>query len=179
MTYVEEHIEEVKVQVLLFSLDATTKTMLERKHKLLQKRLILVTAFAAGVAAIPVEYIDIAVNVALLVHEVHHYMHVFGFKQERVYSLKDFDNSLLKCRALLEPNFDMIHFITAKLGTCERLLLTKYLPLWNFPFHTNFLHSAATAARTYTFLDDMLQDIKHDAVLLQEHINKTNADHRM
>jgi hypothetical protein len=41
------------------------------------------------------------------------------------------------------------------------------------------ISSATTAGVTYTFLDDILQDIKDDAVLLHEHVMKTNADHRM
>jgi hypothetical protein len=40
--------------------------------------------------------------------------------------------------------------------------------------------SSATAARlTYRFLCDVLQDIYHDAVVIYEHIMKTNEDHRM
>jgi hypothetical protein len=66
---------------------------------MLQKRLFLATALSAGVAVIPfrvaaIPVVGITVN-AMLVYEVHHYMHVFGFKQEIINSLEDFNYSLL------------------------------------------------------------------------------------
>jgi hypothetical protein len=79
---------------------------------MLKKRLIAATALAAGVAAIPVPDVDIAVNTALLIHEVCHYMRVFGVNRQRVYSLKDFDISLLKCTPLLKPNLNMLLFVS-------------------------------------------------------------------
>jgi hypothetical protein len=94
MTYVEENIDGLKAQALLISLDCITKKILERKHKLLKKRLVAATALAAGVAAILVPGIDVAINTVFLVHEVCHYMSVFGIDRE------GFDHSLLKCRSL-------------------------------------------------------------------------------
>jgi hypothetical protein len=41
---------------------------------MLKKRLVIATVLAAGVAAIPVPGVDVAINIALLVHEVCHYM---------------------------------------------------------------------------------------------------------
>jgi hypothetical protein len=51
--------------------------------------------------------VDVAVNIEILAHEVRHYMQVFRVEPERVSSLTDFDHSLLKCRSLLLPNFNM------------------------------------------------------------------------
>ena len=68
---------------------------------MLKKRLVAATALAAGVATIPVSGVDVAVMTAMLVHKVRHSMSVFGVNRQRVYSLKDVDHSLLKCRSLL------------------------------------------------------------------------------
>ena len=92
-----------------------------------QKRLVAVTSVAAGVVATPVEYVYFAVNTVLLVHKVHYYMHVFGVKQESGKSLKDLHHSLLKCRALLEPHFNMIRVIT-KLTNSEQSYKGKVKP---------------------------------------------------
>jgi hypothetical protein len=63
---------------------------------------------AASIAAIPVPGLDVVINTALLVHEVCHYMSVFEINTGRVYSLTNFDHSLLNCRSLLEPNYSVI-----------------------------------------------------------------------
>ena len=85
LRYVEENIDELKAQALLFSLHSITKTILVRKHKMLQKRLVSVTALVVGISAIPVPGVDV-VNIGLLVHEVRHYMNVFEVQPEIVNS---------------------------------------------------------------------------------------------
>jgi hypothetical protein len=51
LRYVEENIDGFKAQALLFSLDSITKEIVERKYKMLKKRLVIATVLAAGVAA--------------------------------------------------------------------------------------------------------------------------------
>jgi uncharacterized protein (DUF697 family) len=176
MKYVEENIDGLKAQALLFSPDCITKKIAERKYKMLKKRLVVATALAAGVAAIPVPGVDVAINTVFLFHEVRHYMSVFGIDRERVNSLKGFDHSLLKCRSLLEPNFDMILFLSTKLGTFLALALAESVLDLIVSIVGYVISSVTTAGMTYTFLDDMLQDIKDDAMLLHEHIMKINAN---
>ena len=103
-------------------------------------------------------------------------MSVFGVDRERVNSLKDFGHSLLKCRSLLESNFNMILLIVTKLRTFLALALAESVLDFIVPIVGYVISSVTTAGMTYTFLDDMLQDIKDDAVLLHEHIMKTNAN---
>jgi hypothetical protein len=52
VTYVEDNIGGIKAQALLFSLDCITKKIVEIKYKVLKKRLVVATAFAAGVTVI-------------------------------------------------------------------------------------------------------------------------------
>lgn len=123
--------------------------------------------------------VDIAVNISVLVHEVCHYMSVFGVNRQRVYSLKDFDHSLLKCRYLLKPNFNMTYFVVAKLGIYAALVSADSFLDLILPLVGSVISSTTAARVVYKFLNDMLQDIKDDAELIYEHIVKTNADHRM
>ena len=171
LRYVEENIDDLKALALLFSLHSITKKSLVRKHKMIQKRLVLVTALVVGISAIPVPYVDV-VNIGLLEHEVYYYMNVFEVQPEKNNSLKDFDHSLLKCSALLEANAcnNMLHFITSKVGTFGKLIISKYLLKLIIPFFGSAISAANKAWTIYTFLDDMLQDIKHDAMLIHEHI---------
>ena len=179
LRYVEENIDGFKAQALLFSLDSITKEIVERKYKMLKKRLVLATAVTASIAAIPVPGVDVAINTALLVHEVCHYMSVFGINRKRVYSLRNFDHSLLKCTSLLEPNLDMAVFVVTKIGTYATLLFVQSFFDLILPLIGSVISSATAAMVTYRFLDGMLQDIYHDAVVIYEHIIKNNADHRM
>jgi len=126
-----------------------------------------------------VPVVDVAANFALLAKEVGHYMHVFEVQPEFVNSLKDFDQSLLKCRSLLTPTFKMIPFIIAKLGTYTYLFMSQSLLNLIIPFFGSVASAATAAWATYTFLDDMLQDLKHDAMLIHgQHVMEDSADHR-
>ena len=51
IAYVEDTMDGWKAQALLFSLGTMTKKVLERKHKMLKKRLVVTCAVTAGVAA--------------------------------------------------------------------------------------------------------------------------------
>jgi uncharacterized protein (DUF697 family) len=179
LRYVEDNIGGIKDQVLLFSLESITKEIVVRKYKMLKKRIVLATAVTAIIAAIPVPGLYVASNTGLLVYEVRHYMSVFGINTERVYSLTNFDHSLLNCRSLLEPNLDMADFITTKIGTYGTLVLVQSVVDLILPLIGSAISSATAAMVTYRFLDDMLQDIYHDAEVIYEHTMKPNADHRM
>jgi hypothetical protein len=60
MVFVEDNIGWLKAQALLFSLDCITKKIMERKYKMLKKRVVVATALAANVAALPVPGVDVA-----------------------------------------------------------------------------------------------------------------------
>ena len=108
-----------------------------------------------------------------------HYMHVFEVQPEFVNSLKDFDQSLLKCRSLLTPTFKMISFIIFKLGTYATVLIAQSWLDLILPFVGSVISAATASWATYTFLDDMLQDLKHDAMLIHgHHVMEASADHR-
>jgi uncharacterized protein (DUF697 family) len=70
----------------------------------------------------------------------------------------------------------MILFVAAKLGTFLGLALAQSFLDMIVPIVGSVICSVSAAGMTYKFLDDMLQEIKDDAVLLHEHIMKTNAN---
>ena len=84
LRYVEENIGGIKAQALLFSLDSITKEIVERKYKMLKKRLVIATVLAAGVAAIPVPGLDVVINIVFLRKEVRHCMRVLGSSQKQL-----------------------------------------------------------------------------------------------
>ena len=179
MANIEENIDGIKAQALLFSLGCITKKMLERQYKMLQKRIAKATAVAASIAAIPLPGVDVVVNIALLANEVYHYLSVFEINRKRVNSLRNFDHLLLKSNFMLGPNFDMPDFVVKKIGLYGALLVVQSFTDLIFPLIGPVISSGTTAWLIYRFLCDVLQDIYHDAVLIYEHIMKTNADHIM
>ena len=70
----------------------------------------------------------------------------------------------------------MILLIVTKHGTFLAPALDESVLDLIVPIVGSVISSVTIAGMTYTFIDDMPQDIKDDAVLLQEHIMKTKAD---
>lgn len=70
----------------------------------------------------------------------------------------------------------MILLIVTKLRTFLALALAESVLDFIVPIAGYVISSVTTARMTYSFLDDMLQDIKDDVMLLHEHIMKTNAN---
>jgi hypothetical protein len=121
--------------------------------------------------------VDVAANFALLAKEVGHYMHVLEVQPEFVNSLKGFDQSLLKCRSMLTPAFKMIPFIIFKLGTYATVSIAQSWLDLILPLVGSVVSAATASWVTYTFLDDMLQDLKHDAMLIHgHHVMEASAD---
>jgi hypothetical protein len=179
LRYIEETMDGFKAQLLLFSMHPMTRNMVERKHKMLKARLVKVTALAASIAATPLPAVDVAANIVLLSKEVGHYMHVFEVQPEFVNSLKGFDQSLLKSRSMLIPTFKMIPFIIFKLGTYVTVLIAQSWLDLILPLVGSIVSAATASWVTYTFLDDMLEDLKHDAMLIHgHHVMEASADHR-
>jgi GTP-binding protein EngB required for normal cell division len=177
--YIEETMDGFKAQVLVVSIHPMTKNIVERKHKLLKARLVKVTALAAGIAASPLPGVDAAANFALLAKELDHYLHVFEIQPEFVNSLKDFDRSLLKCKSLTTQTFKMIPFIISKLGYYATVAVTQSWLEIMLPLVGSIVSAATASWATYTFLDDMLQDLKHDAMLIHgHHVMEASAAHR-
>ena len=179
MVFLEVNMDGFKAEALLFSLHCITKEMLERKYQMLKNRIVVTTATAASVAAIPLPIVDVAINTEILVHEVCHYMRVFGIEPESVNTLENFDHSLLKCKSLFKPNVDMAVWIASKIGILVAMIVgTSFLDVV-LPIIGSVISSALAARVTYKFLNDTLRDIKDDAELIYEHKMYTNADHRL
>jgi uncharacterized protein (DUF697 family) len=73
----------------------------------------------------------------------------------------------------------MILFVGTKIGIYAAMMYAQSFLDCIVSISGSVISSAATAAVTYIFLDNMLQVIKDDAVLLHEHVMNINADHRM
>lgn len=172
LRYVEDNIGGLKAQALLFSLESVTKEIVEIKYKLFKARMSNIILFASGMAGLAV-----ANNTSWLENEVHLYLRLFGINQAGVNSLRKFNPSELKCRSLLEPSFNMETFVATRMGRYSSPLTTPIIDNFILSFVGSLLSAGVTAAFAYRFLNDVLQDIKHDAVLIYEHVLKPRTYH--
>lgn len=170
--YIEDNIGMLKTQAVLSSLESVTKEIVENKYKMLKKSLLSVTFLASGVFGE-----DADSNTSRLESEVHHYMHEFGFNRAGVDSLIHFNQSLLRCRSLLEPNLNMETFVAEGMASYPTPVKVPSVNDFFLSFTGHMINSGVIGMAIYLFLDNLLDNINHDAVLIYEYVLKTNAYH--
>ena len=170
--HIEDNIGCLKTQAVLFSLESVTKEIVEGKYKMLKKRILSVTILASGVFGE-----DDVSNTSWVEIEVQGYMHEFGFNRAGVDSLINFSQSFLKCRSLLEPNLNMKTFVANGLASYPTPVNVPSVNDFVRSFTEHLMHSGVNGMAIYIFLNTLLDDIKHDAVLIYEYVLQTNSYH--
>lgn len=185
MDKLDKHIQESlssinveKCQAVVFSFGSMSKIMIEEKYKSLRKRVVAVTAGTSIIAAIPVPGLDILANIGILLKEIKHYVKVFGLDEKELASLKDFDYSQLKCKGMLSSKItkkDMLLILKQQYGklvaTVGLVVLTSASDIV-IPIVGSLVSSGANAALVYRFLISFLDDFRHDAIIVYEHIHR-------
>ena len=169
LKFVEDNIGGLKAQGLLFALESVTKNILERNYKMFKGRLTNITILSSGILGRNVA------NTPWVTNELHHYINVFKISRADVNSLRDFNQSLLKCKYLLEPSFNVETFVTTHMERAATQLIDP--PDNNFIFAAigSAISSSFTGMVAYKFLHDILEDINHDAMVIYEQALKINA----
>ena len=85
----------------------------------------------------------------------------------------------MKCTSLCAPTIDITPFVVDKIRSHFSIIVAQSSLDVIIPIVGSVISSVSAAVVTYTILNDILQQIYHDAVVIYEHIMKTNADHRM
>ncbi|XP_071180038.1 T-cell-specific guanine nucleotide triphosphate-binding protein 2-like [Mytilus edulis] len=167
-----------KCQAVVYSFGSMSKIMIEEKYKSLRKRVVAVTAWTSMIAAIPVPGLDIVINIEILLNEIKHYVKVFGLDEKELASLKDFDYGQLKCKGVLSTKItktDMFSIFSQQYGklvtTVGLVVLTSAGDIL-MPILGSFLSSVANAELVYRFLNSVLDNFRHDAIIVYEHIHR-------
>lgn len=174
--YVNANLDDFKRLAALSSMAVLSEGIINLKYKVLKNRIKKVSVGAAAIAAIPIPGVDIALNIALLVEEMSHYINFFGLSNKKMKELESFDTSQLKCRKILIPGADMAVFVTVRLGSYISIMAVENVLDLFLPILGSAISGATAAAVTYNFLNSILKDIRDDANVVYKHIWKTQSN---
>lgn len=179
LSYVESNLDKFKCEAVMLSLEVLSEGVIDLKYKVLQRKIKMVSFASALISANPVPGVDVVVNIALLVLHLAHYIDSFGLSQKSMQELKSFDRSVLKCSKILLPGADMAAFVVAKLGFFATIMVAENILDIFVPVIGSIISGATSAAITYRFLDGILKDIRHDAIIVYNHIKEQKSDIRL
>lgn len=170
VNHMEANLSSLKFEVIMYSLESITNKTIEKKYKVLKKRIRWITAITAGVAAIPVPGIDLAINIEVLLHEIRHYINVFGLNESKIKSLIEFDLTQLKCK-LLDPLVkDFSKLVLSQLGKLLSTYAVESVLDIILPAIGSIISAGTTAVIVYPFLIGVLNDLRDDSYLVFKHI---------
>ncbi|XP_071177712.1 T-cell-specific guanine nucleotide triphosphate-binding protein 2-like [Mytilus edulis] len=151
LSYVESNLDDFKGLAALASMAVLSEFIIGLKYKVLKNRIKKVSVAAAAIAAVPVPGVDVALNIALLVEEVIHYINSFGLSRKKMETLDTFDTSRLKCTKILLPGAEMAVFVIARLGFFVTLMVAENLLDLFLPFVGSLISGATSAVITTGF----------------------------
>lgn len=179
LSYVESNLDKFKCEAVISSITVLSDDIINLKYEVLKKRLVDVSIDAAGIAAMPIPGIDVAANITLLVREMIHYINVFGLGKRKMQALESFDMSQLKCNELLFPKLEFSVFVVNKLGVYIGVMVAENFLDLLLPFVGSLISGVTSAAITFKFLKNILDDLRHDAFIVYRHILQKQASTRL
>ncbi|XP_052086703.1 T-cell-specific guanine nucleotide triphosphate-binding protein 2-like [Mytilus californianus] len=173
-------LNQEKFRVVVFSFGPMSEVVIDEKYKSLKKRAIAVTVGTSIISGIPLPFVDLAINIGIIVAEIRHYIKVFGLSEKQMELLQNFDYSQLKCKGLLfkKPTLQDITFIvrqqyTKFLATFALVALESVFDVL-VPIVGSVISSATTAGIVHKFLNNYLDDLRHDAIIVYNHVTPKN-----
>jgi hypothetical protein len=154
---------------VMFSLPTLTERVIEKKLLELEPRMQYVSIGAAIISAVPISYMHIIINSALIKSEVRHYVKVFGLDQthnENIEGLKN-DFSVVSVDSFTERK------IIANYNACSSK--RKAILLSTVLFRKSLLGGHEIRLFVYTVLSDVLSELQKDAITVYMHF--LNKDH--
>ncbi|CAC5408644.1 unnamed protein product [Mytilus coruscus] len=122
LKHITSLIPDGKVEALLFFLPLLTPELIVLKCKTLIKRMKF-TAFAAGVvSAIPIPFVDLPVNIAIVTREVRRYIRVLNLDHQYVKKVPGLKHPSLKEKKQIRINKGTIYEMLEARSSCSRSL---------------------------------------------------------
>lgn len=169
-------LNQKKHEAVVFSFGPMSEAVIDEKYKSLKKRAIAVTVGTSIIAGIPLPFVDLAINLGIIVTEIKHYITVFGLSKKQMDSLQNFDYNQLKCKHLLSKKAtltDLTQIIRGQyikfLATAALLALESVADVF-LPIVGSVISSATTAGIVHKFLNKSLDDLRHDAIMVYNHV---------
>ncbi|CAC5387738.1 unnamed protein product [Mytilus coruscus] len=177
--YMHSNLGKFKGEAVMSSLTVLSENFIHLKYSMLKRRIKKVLVIAAGFGAIPVPGVDIALNIALLIEEVIHYIHCFGLSKYVLPASNSFDSSRFKFNKSRIPNADIAAFIIFRLGFNATLMMAENVLDITFPIIRSLISGSASAVVSYTFLNRFLDDIRNDTIAIYRCMVKQKSNIRL
>lgn len=162
LNYIETSLPDNKFEAFVFSLPGITSSIIERKKTALGSRIKFVAIGAAGVAALPVPALDVAVNIGIIAVEVMHYRTTFG--------MVDVESSIaeqLKCSKYLSKG-DLSPIIMSAFPKYFALMAAESAADFIIPLIGSVISSGTAFVATTKILRGILDMFVDDAYTLDK-----------
>lgn len=166
-SFITDNLSKEKGDSLLFFLPILSPEMIETKFQMLRGRIELISVRAAAVSAIPVPFLDTAINVVMVKNEIKYYIEIFQLDKEyvaEVPGVKKRNPSEIRLHALVTSGLAS----TASLGMT--LLLSQADCM--IPVLGSVIAANATSVYVRAYLSNALLEMKNDAIAVNEHYTK-------
>ncbi|VDI06438.1 Hypothetical predicted protein [Mytilus galloprovincialis] len=156
-SFITENLDREKRESLVFFLPILSPDMIDKKFDMLRKRIDDITICAAAIAAIPVPFLDTAINMIMVNKEVKYYIKAFMLDKEYVEKIPG-----VKRRQASKRNIET--YVKSGLVSAVRLGFTVLIK--------SVFASNATHVYVHYFLLKSLEEIKRDALTVYEFYTK-------
>lgn len=166
-SFIADKLSKEKRNALFFFLPILSPEMIETKFEMLRERIPLISVRAAYISAIPVPFLDTAINVMMVKKEIQYYIETFQLDKEYVAAVPG-----VKKRNLSEIRLEAI--VTSGLATTANLGMTLLLSQADcvIPVLGSVIAAKATSVYVRAFLSNALLEMKNDAIAVYTHYTK-------
>uniref|UniRef100_A0A3Q4GKY2 Interferon-inducible GTPase 5-like n=1 Tax=Neolamprologus brichardi TaxID=32507 RepID=A0A3Q4GKY2_NEOBR len=166
----ERELPSNKRDTLLFVMPNINPEIIIKKKKAFKRRLYWLATLSAAVAAVPVPGLSIAVDLALLVGAVTHFVHAFGLDIPSLTRLSnrtgvpyaDLRAVIISPLAAAEITAGLLMKVATQVGRTAALIaaeeVSRFIPFIGIPVAMGF-----SFATTYTILKSILNELADDA----------------
>ncbi|VDI20239.1 Hypothetical predicted protein [Mytilus galloprovincialis] len=164
-----------KSEAVVNALFPLSKLVIEEKFQYLKKRIVYLATAATSTTALQIPSICFPLNTHILADELKHYIKVFRFseKSDEPHKISDRDINTLLCKELLEPGVvfsDIIHRQIKVLSSDDNIAANENIADLFYPVAGSLVSSANNAAIVYKCLTAFLEDFRHDAFVVYDHV---------
>lgn len=166
-SFITENLDREKSESLLFFLPILSPDMIDKKFDMLRNRISDISICAAVIAAIPVPFLDTAINMIMVNKEVQYYIEAFLLDKKYVEKIPG-----VKRRQASKRNIET--YVKSGLVSAARLGLTVLIGQIDtvIPIVGSAVASKTTHVYVRYFLSKSLEEIKRDALTVYEFYTK-------
>ena len=179
--YIQSNLPELKSDAVNISKGGVLSIeLIDSKYEVLKERIWKVSVTSAGVAAVPVPGVDVALNIALICNEHLLYHKTFGFEQQIVKDISKSDDisqklssaSIVTIEAASEA---MQTFLLFELGKLVTLMAVQSAFDYILPFIGSLVSGLTAGGITYRLLHRVLDSCRDDAKLVYDHLRNRDV----